>query len=67
MEINKDQKRIKFEAEEGGSLEIYHTNMGEPFRDGIQMVLENGPDFVSLFIEKYEAKRLRDLLNKLFP
>jgi hypothetical protein len=67
MKIDDYQKRIKFEAEGGGSLEIYHDNMGEPFRDGIGMCLENGEDFVFLFIEKHEAKRLRDLLNRLFP
>lgn len=67
MKIDREKKRVKFDAEDGGSLEVIHTNMGEPYREGIQVALEDGDKFVYLFIESYEAKKLRDLLNRLYP
>lgn len=67
MKFIRDQKRIKFQAENGGHLEIAYTNMGEPYREGIQICVEDGDLFSSLFIEKHEVKEIRDLLNRLYP
>ena len=67
MKIKKDLKRVKFEAEEGGSLEVQYTNMGEPYREGIGVCLNDDLKSTSLFIEEWEAKQLRDLLNSLYP
>lgn len=67
MKIQKDKKRVRFDAEDGGFLEVSYTNMGEPFREGVQVALEHDGKLSYVFIEDYEAKQLRDLLNHLYP
>ena len=66
MKINKELKKVKFESQCGGFMEVQYTNMGEPFREGIQVCLESEKT-INLFIEQTEAKQLRDLLNSLYP
>jgi len=46
-----------------------YTNMGDPFREGILIGVEN-EDFnkeVTVMLQDYEAKKLRDLLIKHYP
>jgi len=63
------QSSARFLAEDGDTLTITYTNRGEPYREGIQLSLEvDGGDYGGhLFLEDWEAKRLRDLLNEVYP
>lgn len=67
MRIDKYHQRAVFEAEDGGSLRVGYDNRGEPYREGICLVLEHDSDWIHLFLEEEEVKSLRDLLNKLHP
>ncbi len=55
--------------DESDTFIVRHTNQGEPFREGIQIGVEN-MEFkkeVSVMLLDYEAKQLRDLLITLYP
>lgn len=57
---------FEFYGEEGDRLVIYRTNRGEPFREGIDILLKNGYDtFAGCFLEKGEMRELRDKLNEM--
>lgn len=61
------ETHVKFDGEEC-SLSVRFSNRGEPYRDGIELELEEESRLVAcLFIESREAKQLRDLLNRLYP
>jgi hypothetical protein len=69
MKIDRMKQKVKFLGEDGCSLEVTYSNMGEPFREGVQLHLDDG-DFKrspNIFLEQHEAKELRDLLNRLYP
>lgn len=63
------QSAVRFRAEDGAELVIVHTNQGDPYREGIQMSLDidGGRYGGHLFLEDFEARCLRDLLNRLYP
>lgn len=69
MKLDRMKQRVKFLGEDGCSLEVSYTNMGEPFREGVQLYLDEGIHERSphIFLEQHEAKELRDLLNRLYP
>jgi hypothetical protein len=69
MKVDRMKQRVEFRGEDGCSLEICYSNMGEPFREGIQLSLDEGDHERSpyIFLEQHEAKELRDLLNRLYP
>ena len=48
---------------------VQYTNIGEPFREGINIGVENNEldKEVLVMLEDREAMRLRDLLLKLYP
>lgn len=51
------------------TFKAQYTNKGEPYREGISIGIEN-EDFdkeVLVMLETYEAKQLRDFLNKMYP
>lgn len=60
---------ITFQAEDGHELRVEHSNRGEPFRKGIELSLELPEERYGahLFLEDCEARKLRDLLNNLYP
>lgn len=62
---------IKFSGEntlgEQAQLVIRGTNRGEPYRQGIEFDLDSGDRNSTIFLEGYEAKKLRDLLLRLYP
>jgi hypothetical protein len=45
MKFDREKNRVRFEAEDGGFLEVIHTNMGEPYREGVQLAMEDGDKF----------------------
>ncbi len=64
-----ENRREDFQAEDGSTLEVYYTNMGEPYREGMQFYLHDRAyrEASSVFLEEHEAKKLRDLLIRLMP
>lgn len=60
---------VHFSSGNGDELAFVHSNRGEPYREGVDVSLdgEGGEYWGRLFLEEGEARRLRDLLNKLFP
>lgn len=68
MKIDRTKKHITFHGEEGCSLEVGYTNMGDPYREGIELRLDDGDERSPyIFLEEHEVKELRDLLNRLYP
>tara|TARA_R110000824_G_scaffold391526_1_gene589368 strand:- start:33 stop:272 length:240 start_codon:yes stop_codon:yes gene_type:complete len=54
---------------EDDSFVAHYTNMGEPYRQGIEIGVQNN-DYdkeVVVMLCDYEAKQLRDLLIKHYP
>lgn len=66
---NLKHSSTSFIAEDGHQLRVTYSNMGDPYREGIQLTLETGShEYVSHpFLEDYEAIELRNLLNRLYP
>ncbi|TNC80789.1 MAG: hypothetical protein C9356_11745 [Oleiphilus sp.] len=51
------------------SFVVQYTNRGEPFREGIEIGIEN-QDFekeLIVMLQNSEAVQLRDFLNKYYP
>lgn len=69
MKLDRTKNHVKFIGEDGCSLEIGYTNMGDPYREGIELRLDDGGHERSpyIFLEEHEVKELRDLLNRLYP
>lgn len=64
------EKAEVFSSEDGDRLEVRYDNRGEPYREGIKLAFRpvedewGGP---TVFLEKDEARRLRDLIDRLYP
>ena len=64
MEINKNVRPLRFIGEDGFELEISRSNMGEPYRDGIDFSLSNESDYTGGFLELSEVERLHKFLGE---
>lgn len=56
---------IAFEGEQGERLILRHSNMGEPYREGVSIAVEGVeefPDYVGPFVESFEVKRMRGFI-----
>lgn len=62
------EKFLTLSGEEGSTLRVCHSNRGEPYREGVEFDFDE-PEHSScrVFLERYEAIELRDLLNRLYP
>lgn len=68
MKVLPSRTRIVIQSDaDEGRLVVCYDNRGEPYREGIDLSLERGPDSVGVFIETWEVRALRDLLNRLHP
>lgn len=71
MRVNKNTTRQTFKSEDGEILRVHYDNRGEPYRQGVSLIFEERQDgsgaFTGVFLEGYEAKRLRDVLLALYP
>lgn len=65
---DRNEAHATFTAEEGDQLVVSYDNRGDPFREGIAIVLhEPGkPWRASVFLDRREALELRNLINNLF-
>jgi len=63
------QQSATFRGEGGDCLRVHYDNRGDPYREGLTFDLtENEYDHVvSVFLEGFELRQLRDLLNKMYP
>ncbi|PZR92051.1 MAG: hypothetical protein DI537_14595 [Stutzerimonas stutzeri] len=57
----------RFQNETGNEVMVRHGNMGEPYREGIEIELSEDGHSLHAFLEKSEVKSLRDLLLRLYP
>lgn len=67
--LDTNEKHVTFNAEDGEQLVVSYDNRGEPYRRGISLSLHE-PDQqwkAHVFLEEFEAKQLRDLIDRLFP
>jgi len=62
MKVNSTVKPITFHGEDGASLQISRSNMGEPYRDGVEFNFSTEDDYFGGFLEVAELKRLREFL-----
>lgn len=69
MKIVHGVKPLVLTGEEGETLELRYSNMGEPYREGadITLSLSNYRTLNSVFLETSELIQLRDKLNELLP
>jgi hypothetical protein len=60
---------VRFNTPDGEVLSFSHSNRGEPYREGVHVSLEfaDYEYWGHLFLEEDEVRRLRDLLNTLYP
>ena len=65
--LNRDAKSVCFDGEDGSYVTVYHTNRGEPFKEGLEFeVFDAEQDLsVTVFLTEYELFSLRNYLNKL--
>ena len=64
MNVNSGVKPVRFMGESGEQLTIRQSNMGEPYRDGIDFTIESGDDYFGAFIEVREVRRLHEMLGE---
>lgn len=65
------ETKITFRGEgalgDPATLEVQYDNRGEPYRRGLSLYFMDGHHAAGVFLEVDEAKRLRDLIDKLYP
>ena len=67
MKVNTQAKPIKFVAEDGETLRIRPSLMGEPYRDGVNISLDSGSydnTFYDAFFTLSEVKSLHKFLGE---
>lgn len=64
MKVNSNAPPIKFHGEDGEVLSIRPSNMGEPYRDGMEFTFESDHNFLAGFLERYEIKELHKTLGE---
>ncbi len=70
-QVDKHTQVLVLKGEETETLRIRYDNRGEPYREGISLEFREAEDWqaksISVFLERYEVRQLRDLLLKLHP
>ena len=67
MKVNNRVRPEVFTGEcdyETRTVTIRPSNMGEPYRDGVDFDFQSGNDYVSVFLEECEVRRVRNFLNE---
>ena len=62
MRVNDKIKPVVFTGEDNSRLSISRSNMGEPYRDGVDFSIEHDDNYVSVFVETWELESMRDFL-----
>lgn len=64
MKVNSNVRPVKFHGEDGETLTVRPSNMGEPFRDGMDFTIESGDDYFGAFLTQGEIRRLHNKLGE---
>lgn len=64
MRVNTKAKPVVFDGESGEKLTLSPSNMGEPYRDGIDLSFESDDQYFGGFLTAQEARKVRDFLNE---
>jgi hypothetical protein len=64
MKVNSNVRPVKFHGEGGETLTVRPSNMGEPYRDGMDFTVEDGDDYFGAFLTASEIKRLHAKLGE---
>lgn len=64
MKVNTQVRPIVFVGEGGERIALRRSNMGEPYRDGVDFDIQTDCDEFGAFLEVQELRRMRDFLNK---
>lgn len=67
MKIDKYKERVDFCGEDGDRLSVMYSNRGDPYSEGVDIEVECYEKHTFVYLEGSEAKKLRDLLNRLYP
>lgn len=68
MKVDKFTQKVEFNGEEFEKLVVcYDNKCGESYTEGITICLSGLGRDVNVFLEAFEARRLRDLLLRLHP
>lgn len=68
MIVRSGAKFLTLVGDEGATLRLRESNRGEPYRDGVELELDDPDGRDSrVFLERSEAIVMRDLLNRLYP
>jgi hypothetical protein len=63
--IGVEAKFMEFHGEDGSRLRLYVDNMGEPYRGGITMMIENQPFHAAAFLENHEVDKVINWLQAM--
>ena len=64
MKVNTRVKPVVFHGGEGERLEMSRSNMGEPYRDGINIRLDTDEERFGAFLELLEVRRMQEFLTE---
>ncbi len=64
MKVNSSVKPVKFIGEKGEQVMLRYSNMGEPYRDGVDFNIDCDNDYFGAFLEVSEIRRMSDFLNE---
>ena len=68
-----EETKISFRGEgllgDSAQLDIAYDNRGEPYRRGLSLCFNDHRTgaYVSIFLERGEAEKVRELIDTLFP
>jgi hypothetical protein len=65
---NTEHQSIAFSSEDGVRIIFRHSNMGEPYREGVDICVEgvdNFPDYMGPFVESSEAVEMRKFIDTI--
>ena len=67
MKVNSKVKPVVFIGEEGAQVSFEYDNMGEPFREGVSIVVESeyGEKHFSAFFDETETRLIHSFLTEL--
>ena len=64
MKVNYYTKAVTFTGEDGETLKMRTSNMGEPYRDGVDFSVETLDEDFCAFFEVSELRRMQKFLNE---
>ena len=67
MNVTKSKILRLTDGDGGNELTVHYDNRGDPYRKGVSLNFTGDRNMYFVFLEDYEAGRLRDLLNELLP